>query len=67
MALVDNLVAYYDLENTTDASGNGNTLTNTGSVAFSAAKKIVAHEIDEKKHKKLIDEAIKEGLNHESR
>jgi hypothetical protein len=38
MALQDNLIAYYDLENTTDASGNGNTLTNTGSVAFSAAK-----------------------------
>jgi F-type H+-transporting ATPase subunit b len=41
--------------------------TSITEVAFSAAKKIVAHEIDEKKHKKLIDEAIKEGLNHESR
>jgi hypothetical protein len=28
----------YHLENTTDASGNGNTLTNTGSVAFNPAK-----------------------------
>lgn len=37
MALTDSLKAYYSLDNTTDASGNGYTLTNTGSTPFSAA------------------------------
>lgn len=36
MALSDNLVAYYSLEDTTDATGNGNTLTNSGSTTFTA-------------------------------
>lgn len=34
MALTDNLVAYYSLEDTSDATGNGNTLTNSGSTTF---------------------------------
>jgi len=42
MALVDNLVAYYKLDessgNATDATGNGNTLTNTGTTPYTAAK-----------------------------
>jgi hypothetical protein len=36
MALSDNLEAFYQLDDTSDATGNGNTLTNTGSVAFTA-------------------------------
>jgi F-type H+-transporting ATPase subunit b len=36
------------------------------SVAFSAARKIVSKEIDEETHQHLIDEAINEGLKHES-
>lgn len=36
------------------------------SVAFSAARKIVSKEIDEETHEYLIDEAINEGLKHES-
>lgn len=35
MALIDNIKAYYNLDDVNDAA-NGNTLTNTGSVAFSA-------------------------------
>lgn len=33
-----NLKAYYRLQDVNDSSGNGNTLTNTGSVTFEAAK-----------------------------
>lgn len=40
MALADNIKAAYNLSDTTDATGNGNTLTNTGSVAFSTPAKI---------------------------
>ncbi len=36
MALNTNLQAAYNLSNTTDDSGNGNTLTNTGTVTFGA-------------------------------
>lgn len=36
------------------------------SVAFLAARKIVSKEIDEETHQHLIDEAIKEGLKHDS-
>lgn len=35
------ITAYYKLEDTSDASGNGNTLTNTGTVAFSTPGKIL--------------------------
>lgn len=35
MALTDGLIASYDLSDLTDASGNGNTLTNTNGVTFS--------------------------------
>jgi len=35
-------------------------------VAFTAARKIVSKEIDEETHQHLIDEAIQEGLKHES-
>jgi F-type H+-transporting ATPase subunit b len=35
-------------------------------IAFTAAKKIVQKELDDKKHQVLIDEAIEEGLNHAS-
>lgn len=38
MALTDSLVAYYSLDDTADATGNGYTLTNTGSVPFNAGK-----------------------------
>jgi hypothetical protein len=42
MALSDNLVAYWKLDessgNASDATGNGSTLTNNGSVTYSAAK-----------------------------
>lgn len=34
-ALIDNIQAYYPMSSTADSTGNGNTLTNTGSVAFS--------------------------------
>lgn len=37
MSLVTSLVAYYSLENTTDATGNGYTLTNTGVTPFNTA------------------------------
>jgi len=40
--------------------------TSIKEVAFSAAKKIVQAEINENKHQTLIDEAIKEGFQHES-
>ena len=35
-------------------------------IAFTAAKKIVSKEIDETTHQHLIDEAINEGMKHES-
>lgn len=35
-------------------------------IAFSAAKKIVGKELDEKTHQKLIDESIEEGLSNGS-
>lgn len=38
MALADNLVAYYKCEDTSDSSGNGFTLTNNGTVTFTAGK-----------------------------
>lgn len=38
MALTDNLVAYYKLDDLTDSSGNGFTLTNNGSTPFNPAK-----------------------------
>ena len=38
MALTDNLLAFYKLDNLTDSSGNGNTLTNNGDVTFSSGK-----------------------------
>jgi hypothetical protein len=38
MALTNNLLAFYKLDNTTDSSGNGNTLTNNGDVTFSSGK-----------------------------
>lgn len=38
MALTDNLLAFYKLDNLTDSSGNGNTLTNNGGVTFSSGK-----------------------------
>jgi hypothetical protein len=34
MALTDNLQAFYKLSDTSDSSGNGNTLTNNGNVSF---------------------------------
>jgi hypothetical protein len=37
--LLTSLVAYYDLANVNDASGNGNTLTNNGTVTFGAGGK----------------------------
>lgn len=37
MALTDSLTAYYSLDNTTDATGNGYTLTNNGSTTFTSA------------------------------
>lgn len=37
MALTDNLLAAYKLDDTSDYSGNGNTLTNTGSTTFGSA------------------------------
>lgn len=36
--LSSGLLAFYKLDDTTDASGNGNTLTNNGSVTFSSGK-----------------------------
>ena len=38
MALTDNLLAFYKLNDLTDSSGNGNTLTNNGDVTFSSGK-----------------------------
>jgi len=38
MALTDSLVAYYKLEDTSDATGNGFTLTNNGTTPFNSAK-----------------------------
>jgi len=38
MALTNNLLAFYKLDNTTDSSGNGNTLTNNGDVSFASGK-----------------------------
>ena len=38
MALTNNLLAFYKLDNTTDSSGNGNTLTNNGNVSFASGK-----------------------------
>jgi hypothetical protein len=38
MALTNNLLAFYKLDNTTDSSGNGNTLTNNGNVTFASGK-----------------------------
>jgi len=38
MALTDNLLAFYKLNDLTDSSGNGNTLTNNGNVTFSSGK-----------------------------
>jgi hypothetical protein len=38
MALTDNLLAFYKLDDLTDSSGNGNTLTNNGDVSFSSGK-----------------------------
>lgn len=35
-ALVDNIKAYYPLSDTTDSTGNGNTLTNTSPSYFSS-------------------------------
>jgi hypothetical protein len=36
--LLSGLLAFYKLDDTTDASGNGNTLTNNGGVTFSSGK-----------------------------
>jgi Concanavalin A-like lectin/glucanases superfamily len=38
MALADNLVAYYSLEDLTDATGGGRSLTNNSAVTFTAGK-----------------------------
>jgi arabinan endo-1,5-alpha-L-arabinosidase len=38
MALTDNLLAFYKLDDLTDSSGNGNTLTNNGNVSFASGK-----------------------------
>jgi hypothetical protein len=38
MALTDNLLAFYKLNDLTDSSGNGNTLTNNNGVTFSSGK-----------------------------
>jgi len=38
MALTDNLQAFYKLSDTSDSSGNGNTLTNNGDVSFVSGK-----------------------------
>ena len=38
MALTDNLLAFYKLDNTNDSSGNNRTLTNNGNVSFASGK-----------------------------
>ena len=38
MSLTNNLLAFYKLDDLTDSSGNGNTLTNNGDVTFSSGK-----------------------------
>lgn len=46
MALTDNLLAFYKLDNLTDSSGNERTLTNNGGVTFSSGKIGNAAEYD---------------------
>jgi len=38
MAITNNLLAFYKLDNTNDSSGNGRTLTNNGNVSFASGK-----------------------------
>ena len=38
MSLTNNLLAFYNLDNTNDSSGNNNTLTNMSNVSFAAGK-----------------------------